>query len=797
MKRLLLLLAGLAGLAIVVTGVVMASTWPRQVVMLPADLDWPPVKVSWQTEIPKTAGRFVPFVAEQAFGDLEFFDPLYVTPLPDASGRLVVVERRGTIQIVEQTDAGYIKKLFLDITPRVIITKDRAEEGLLGLAFHPEFGKKESPHRGEFFAYFVARTPNGPTNRLSRFRTLANHLDEGDPNSELVLIDQPDVRQSHNAGALIFGPDGFLYLGLGDDAYSDPNPHAQTITNDLFSGVLRLDVDCQGGDVSHPPKRQPKTGRTDGYFIPSDNPFVGYPDALEEFYVIGVRNPWRISFDRETGLLYVTDPGDRRREEISVVQAGSNCGWNYVEGTLDRKTYSKEAPSRPEPFLGIETPPLFEYSRDFAHRCVIGGYVYRGTELPELRGQYVYADQSGRIYALELTDGGRKLVRNHLIAVLPEPGIGISSLGEDEKGELYFCTIGQLATETGRVFRLRPTQPNELSKLPETLKETGLFSIAGTQLKESEGVVPFEITLPFWSDGAEKLRWVAVPDGEKISLGAEGNFQFPPGTVFVKHFLLPTDRRDLTKERPLETRILVCDDEGGTYGASYRWSPDGKEARLVTFNETEEIDVTQSDGSKSKQTWFYPGRFECALCHNSGSGQVLGFNLKQLNRKVMLTDRSRRDEIHWLVAKGVLATDVHKVSRNYIPRLVSPDDEMEPLNDRVRSYLDVNCAVCHNPNQRFAAFDARIERPFWEQGLVDGIAYHHSGSGPFVRIVKPRHIEHSVLHLRVAAQDPVLRMPPLASSVVDQKAERLIAEWIDSLPDTPMVAMPIEQSRGQ
>lgn len=352
--------------------------------------------------LPAAPGQILPFVCEPAFGDLLFWDPLFVAPLGEDRETLLVVERRGTIQAIRGDKyRGFSRSEFLDITPSVVLTANRAEEGLLGLALHPGFAHSDSDHRGEVFAYYVGRNADGPTNRLSRFRTHAGRLDHVDPASEEILIDQPDERQAHNAGSLAFGPDGYLYLALGDDASQTRDFHAQRITHDLFSGILRLDVDCRGGKLSHPPPRQPRTGKTAGYMIPSDNPFVGHPQALEEFYAIGLRNPWRMSFDRKTGLLYASDPGDRSREEINLVRAGSNCGWGDWEGTLARRT-----PAADEPRLGIPTPPLFEYSRDYAHRCVIGGYVYRGSRFPELQGHYIYADQSRRIYALELLDDG-------------------------------------------------------------------------------------------------------------------------------------------------------------------------------------------------------------------------------------------------------------------------------------------------------------------------------------------------------------------------------------------------------
>jgi uncharacterized repeat protein (TIGR03806 family) len=755
---------------------------------------WRRAHANWWSVVPRREGTFVPFRCDDALGGLTFYDPLFVAPLPDGSHRLLVVERRGTIQLLEGGPKEYTKHEFMDIMPRVIRTKNQAEEGLLGLAFHPQFANRSSPHCGELFLYYVARTPDGPTDRLSRFRIVPDHPESVDVDSESVLIDQPDLRQAHNGGSLLFGPDGFLYLGLGDDALDAPNPNAQTITNNLFSGIVRLDVDCQGGHVSHPPPRQPRTGKTAGYYIPNDNPFVGQPDALEEFYAIGLRNPWRVSFDHANGRLYASDPGDRRREEINLVSAGSNCGWEYREGTLCCRDFMPNAPRRPEPYLGTETWPLFEYSRDAAHRCVIGGYVYRGHQFPELVGKYVYADQSGRIYALVLLDDGRRAGQNELIAVLPSIGIGVASFGEDESGELYICAIGGLASETGHVFCLRRTKSSEQSKVPEVFDRLQLFTHVDS-FQPAAGVIPYDINVPFWSDGAEKQRWVAVPPGKQITVAADGKLQIPPGTAFVKQFSLATDLRHPEQRRPLETRVLVCDKGRGFYGATYRWTKNRR--RLVTFNETEEIPITQIDGSVKTQTWFYPGRFECALCHGPASQQVLGFNLKQLRRDVSPHGGPSQPQIDYLVAEGVLAADVAKVPESSIPALARLDDQAAPLAERVRSYLDVNCSMCHNPNKYSGAWDGRIERPLGEQGLINGASYQHADLGPNVRIIKPGSLELSMMHLRMANSDPVLRMPPLGTKVVDQAAVKVLEEWIRTMPPAPDYVVPTDsQPRG-
>jgi glucose/arabinose dehydrogenase len=733
----------------------------------------------------------LPLVCEPALGESQFVDPVQTAPLPGSPGRLIVAERTGKLQLVDRRTDLPEQSTFLDLTSRVFITPYRAEEGVLSLAFHPQFAAADSPHRGELFVYYTGRSGEGRTNRLSRFR-LASGAASIDSSSEEVLIDQRDTHDAHNGGSLAFGPDGCLYLSLGDDANQRLN--AQTISRDLFSGILRLDVDRRGGSFSHPPPRQPLHGRTAGYFVPKDNPFVGQAGVLEEFYALGLRNPWRISFDRLTGRLFASDVGEHKREEISVVDSGSNLGWPYAEGKLLARDSDPRADARPERYLGRETWPIHDYPRDWAHRCVIGGHVYRGIQFPELVGKYIYADQSGRVFALQISSDGRKVHSVLRLAVMPNLVMGIASLDVDEDGELLICAIGTMETKNGRIYRLaRPPagQPN----FPPTLAQTGLFD-DWRKLAPGKDLVHYDVNVPLWSDGADKQRWIALPPGKSVECTSGGKFRFPEGTVFVKHFALATDQRQPKRLRPLETRVLVVDPAGEVHGATYRWSADGKRTRRLTFGETESIPVTEADGSVREQVWQYPGQFDCLMCHNDVSGYVLGFKPKQLLGSGFRvqgsgegggTGQGTRDrrpsggELARLADCGVIRDCGHAAALAKVAPLVPLADESAPLADRVRSYLDVNCSVCHNPGRYFSAFDARYERDPNEQGLIEGPSYFHGEFNGAMRIIKPGSVQLSVAHMRLSSHDPHLRMPPLGTTVVDEEAQRVIAAWIESL----------------
>ena len=261
-----------------------------------------------------------------AFPRLTFEDPILLVPDP-RGGRLYVGSRQGVTSwsIADDPNAA-TKSVFLDLRSRC---QGFDDGGLLAMAFHPRFGRAESPERGYvyvFYNYIASPTPGPdrppttrPTrNRLARF-TVPDGSTVADPNSELVLIDQVDESLWHNGGGLFFHPvDGFLYLSLGDEGGDYGN--TQRIDKDLFSGVIRIDVDCRGGTVSHPPPRQPKTGRTAHYFIPNDNPWVGVPEALEEFWCIGLRSPHRMTYDRSGKRIWLGDVGESSMEEIDLIE---------------------------------------------------------------------------------------------------------------------------------------------------------------------------------------------------------------------------------------------------------------------------------------------------------------------------------------------------------------------------------------------------------------------------------------------------------------------------------------------
>jgi glucose/arabinose dehydrogenase len=353
------------------------------------------------------------FQVERVFPDLSFQEPTNLLQ-PDGTGDLMfVTEQRGTIYAFSANNPQQAN-LFLDITDRV--NKGGNEEGLLGLAFDPDYQEN-----GYFYVYYSADSPRRSV--LARFRLDQEKTDVADPQSEVIVMEVAEPYSNHNGGQLAFGPDGYLYAGLGDGGGGgDPDGNGQNLGT-LLGSILRIDV----------------SGLSGGNTIPADNPFVDTEGARAEIWAFGLRNPWRFSFDSETGLLWAGDVGQGSWEEIDIITGGANYGWNIMEGL---HCYSPAAGCNQS---GL-TLPIAEYDHSQGRCSITGGYVYHGDQIPSLQGYYIYGDYcSGDIWALAYD--GSVVTENMLLA---ESGLSISSFGEDLAGNLYIldraggiCTLVQ------------------------------------------------------------------------------------------------------------------------------------------------------------------------------------------------------------------------------------------------------------------------------------------------------------------------------------------------------------------
>jgi len=347
---------------------------------------------------------------------LTFNQPVGVFSPPDETSRIFVIEQPGIIRVFENARSVDTSTVFLDITSKVLYG---GEQGLLGLAFHPDYQSN-----GYFYVNYVADNPRRTV--VARYRVSTNNANQADTSSESILLEVNQPYANHNGGQLAFGPDGYLYIGLGDGGSGgDPMGNGQSLSV-LLGKILRINVDSAS------------QGRN--YAIPDDNPFasnsLGY---REEIYAFGFRNPWRFSFDVETGRLWVADVGQQQREEIDVVEKGKNYGWNIMEGSLPYAGGDQE---------GLELP-VWEYGRDQGI-AVIGGYVYRGPTATALTGAYVYGDYgTGRIWALTLSETGASTN-----TLLIDTSLNILSFGVDNNLELYICA------SDGRIHMFAHAEPS-------------------------------------------------------------------------------------------------------------------------------------------------------------------------------------------------------------------------------------------------------------------------------------------------------------------------------------------------
>ncbi len=725
-----------------------------------------------------------------AFPNLTFNSPLTFTDVPN-SNVLFVGQRNGEIYWFENDETVTTKNLLADLSDRVGVVWDG---GFLGLAIHPEFGTQGKNY---VYMYYTSKDGQGrdyPDAFLSGFGCYQEDYWGGflylrryevdpvtftlDIASELTMIKMRMFSCTHRGGSMDFGTDGFLYLATGEQsAYLKP----QIIDTNLDGGVLRLDVN-EDPALSHPPIRTLNQGRFNdeisgvGYGIPNDNPFLSPSgDNFEEYYTIGHRNPHRMTKDALTGTFYIGEVGESRHEEINVVSKGKNYGWPIYEGNA----------AGPGANCGVmyngmlHEAPLVAFPRSEAN-TIIGGYVYRGTNMPELYGKYICADYGTgeEIWSVDINTGSYSLITSF-------SPTDIISFGEDNKGELYLLSQGD------NVFLYKLVQVNESpnDSAPQLLSQTGAFQDLQT-LTPNPGVIPYDLIESFWSDGAEKKRWLVIPnDGshdtpqEKISFSEDGDWEFPVGSVLIKHFEMPIDELNPSIKRRLETRFSVKASSGHFYFLTYKWNNEQTDAVLLNARLDETIQISTSDGSVRNQTWTYPGTPDCISCHNPATKGTLGPRTRYLNSDMLYpTTGLTANQLVTLSHIGILDESIDDNTVLGYQTYKAIDDSSASLNDRARSYLDLNCAYCHRPGGTGdrAQFDLRLSNDLVQTGLMYANTNTPLGI-PGERIVVGGDASKSILYHRTESIDPTIAMPPVAKNLVDQHGLDLIELWINQL----------------
>ena len=685
--------------------------------------------------------------AKRAWPGLSFYHSLFIGRDASSDGFLVV-EQAGRVLSLARDQSVNTTNLFLAVPDHEVYS----------VHFHPGFATNR-------FVYAFANGPTklmtnsvgvllGGTNRFNRIlRYVVTPAGAADPATELEIIQW--WSNGHNGGEMTFGRDGMLYITSGDGTSdSDGNNTGQDIT-DLNSGLLRLDVD------------HPAPGKT--FSIPKDNPFWDIPGARPELWAYGFRNPWRITMDPADGGLLVGDIGQDLYEMIELVTRGANFGWSVREGN---HPFHAQRKLGPHPV----TPPLIEHHHAEA-RSITGGVVYQGSKFAELRGAYLYGDYgTGKIWAAKRK--GSQVTWHREIADTPHQ---ILAFAEGRTGEIFYVDYA------GQLYELEPTPPETKKRppFPKKLSDSGLFAKVKGHVV-APGVIPYSVNSPLWSDGSHKERWLAVPGEAKIIFSEGGGWKFPEETVLVKSFALDLEAGNAKSRKWVETRFLLLE-QNEWVGYSYRWNEAQTDAELVEAKGADreyKIKDPAAPGGTRKQVWHYPSRAECMTCHSRAAQFVLGVTTLQMNREHDYNG-VKANQLRTLAHIGLFDLKPDKDGVAKLPKppekmaaLPNPYDATAPLDDRARSYLHANCAHCHvDAGGGNSAISLRWNTKPDQMKLI-GVAPLHDKFGlADALLVAPGAPERSVLMQRV------LRigqggMPPLAKSMVDEPAVKMLGEWI-------------------
>jgi len=671
---------------------------------------------------PKSAGLIE---LEDAFPKLPNISRLvYFGQAPGDSTRFFVIEQGGAVRSFANDPNVSTLETVLQF-PAGVVHTGSGEGGLLGLAFHPDWKNN--------FTAFVSYTTGNPPNGVNESRIARVKSNDGGKTLDLAteenLITLSQPFENHNGGQIDFGPDGNLYIGFGDGGSGgDPMGNAQN-PDTLLGKMLRITV-----------------GATGAYTIPDGNPYKS-GGGKPEIFAIGLRNPWRWSFDRATGDLWAGDVGQNIYEEVDLIKLGGNYGWKTREGFHCYNAATCDTAG----FID----PVVEYKHENGNVSITGGYVYRGKNMPEFVGTYFYADyNSGRIWSIVYDEKGKASSK-----LMVETGFNISSFGEDANGELYVLNYNK------RPMRLRRAGESTPDTFPALLSQTGCVDPANAKSMAS-GLIPYDVISPLWSDGAEKHRWIGLPDGQTITVNADGDFDFPNGTVLVKEFRVGAKR--------IETRLFMKHEDGEWGGYSYEWNDAESDASLLPAGKTKSVGA---------QMWTYPSRTQCLSCHTEAAGRTLGLEIRQLNHDTIYASTNRiSNELRTLDHIGVFAAPLGDVAA--LPALVDPFGA-EAVSSRARSYLHSNCSHCHRPNGPgqgtanflFTAADKDL-----------GVCNANPTAGDLgingAKLVSPGDPAKSVLSARVHSLG-ANRMPPVGTNVVHAEGAALLDSWIQATTTCP------------
>ncbi|MBL9205337.1 MAG: PQQ-dependent sugar dehydrogenase [Opitutaceae bacterium] len=705
---------------------------------------WMSSKVNGSPEPPKA------FVQEPIPTAVKFTEGLELSAVA-GTGRLLMVERKGKISSFHPGDATQPVQLVVDL---LALHPDL--ENAFGVALHPRYRET----RQIFVCYALASGRKDGT-KLSRFSLSSLDPLTVDPASEEVLLTW--LSGEHNGANLQFGPDGYLYISTGDGA--PPSPPDLYVTGqdvtDLLASILRIDVDHRSPPLA--------------YRIPDDNPWARPTPATgvdgtvvrPEIWAFGLRNPFKMSFDRTTGNLWCGDVGWELWEMVHLIRRGGNYGWSAYEA------HQPIVVERASPLAPI-TPPVVTHAHSEA-ASITGGFVYHGTRLPELAGAYVYGDwATGKIWAL--WHDGKQVTRHEEIADTPH---NIVTFGQTDDGEIYYLNY---ATPTTIHRLVRNPKAGASTAFPRRLSETGVFADVRAG-RPAPGVYAFEITSPMWEDGAKvESRLIALPAQTKLVTSVSSYrdtrinkmvidyyTRWPAGSVLARTVTLgELALTEAERSRRIETQILHFDGEAWN-AYSYRWNDAGTDADLVPAS-GEEVslrvrpDPQALDQDSRLYRWRFQSRAECLRCHNSWNNGALAFHAAQL--RAVPGPQSQH-----LVALGLVDTDFLEQSRMGLDR---PDSGLWAA----RSVLHANCAHCHRSDAGGAVTVYLNTELLAAQMNILGVAPTQGGLGlQDAKLVAPGDPWSSVLCVRMAKTGNA-HMPIIGAREPDVQGLKTLEDWI-------------------
>ncbi|QNT69327.1 PQQ-dependent sugar dehydrogenase [Defluviicoccus vanus] len=680
-------------------------------------------------------------VFQDVFTQIWTYKPFDLRQSPVDQNRWYFITRAG--QLYTFVAPNGTPKLLLDISDKIGVlsgsnayaTGGSEQWGLVGFAFDPDFASN-----GYVFLLYNGRQANeaAATSYVARYTSSGDGTTFDRQSEKLIISQLQNISVNHHFGQVEFAPDGFLYIGSGDGSSGPTTSPAQNCA-DLHGKILRLNVNT-----------------TAAYTIPGGNPFVGNATCRGEIYALGLRNPWRFSFDTPTKTLWVGDVGGAISEEVDIIVKGGNYGWPAVEGFNCRVTGQCNTASY--------NAPVYEVLHQSQPAAVIGGYVYRGTAIPTLTGNYLFSVfQRQIIINLKKNAQTQTWDGNNLISGAPT----FTSHFVDRDGEFYGI-VGHLVVP--KILKLVPDSGNVASvAAPALLSATGCVDPANPR-QVIAAAIPYTVATPLWSDGAAKQRWVALPDNGKITIGADGDFQFPVDSVLIKEFSF--------NGKPHETRLLKHHTDGSWAGYSYAWRADLSDADLVP---TEGKTASVKTDSGSYIDWGFPSQAQCLVCHTEAANFALGPEILQLNHisPTAYTQTGRfGNELSSWAAIGMFDAPLPAAVAD-LPTLADLSNSSVSNTLRARSYLHANCSGCHRPNgPTRASLDFRYTTTTSGMNACNvapsagdlGV----TGAMPLT-VKKP---QKSLVYLRMNRRD-TNQMPPLGTKLIDPSGTKLIYGWIN------------------